>query len=190
MTSMQRLRIALGLSLAATLAAAFWPLPPADSEVAPSIERGSPLAGVAPVGALATPAAQPAPSGRAPFIETLPGAEARAAAPRLPDRSAYADASVRRDPFALPPPPAPAAPVAPAASAPAAPPAPSPPWSFAGRLRVPGQPDAVLLHEGARTITLPLGAARAGWRLEADLGSSLEFTHLETGTRSVLSLPP
>jgi hypothetical protein len=175
MKAMQRLRIALGLSLVATLAAAFWPLPDAPPDAGAAAASLAPPAPAASTSAAAASAATHAPEAAAPAL-------------RLPDRSAYARADARRDPFALPAPPPPAA--APAPPVAAAPAPPSIPWAFAGRLRVPGQPDAVLLHDGPRTLSLVPGAELRGWRLDADLGARLEFTHLESGTRSVLPLTP
>lgn len=110
--------------------------------------------------------------------------------------------AVYRDPFdnssfveapAPPPKPAPTinkpAPPSPAASA-AAPAPPALPWTYAGRLIVPGKPDAVLLHDGPRTVPLAVGDTLGDWRLEADRGAQIDFTHLTTGAAVVLPTSP
>jgi hypothetical protein len=110
----------------------------------------------------------------------------------LPDRSRYANAAMLHDPFATP-----ALPVAASAPAPVAtpvlaeaPPKPTLPWQFGGRLQVADQPDAVLLNDSTRTHTLAVGQTLDGWRLDADRGSSLDFTHLASGQHLALALTP
>jgi hypothetical protein len=86
----------------------------------------------------------------------------------LPDRSRYANAAMLHDPFATP----------------------ALPWQFGGRLQVADQPDAVLLNDSTRTHTLAVGQTLDGWRLDADRGSSLDFTHLASGQHLALALTP
>lgn len=169
-------RVVLALALAATVVAAWWPLPSGGDSVASvaaaPMRPDAGLHAAAPRGApLAVPAAAP---GR--------GASA------LPDRSDYAQVQVLRDPFSEPPPPAPRP--DPARSGPKVPPpVPAVPWTYAGRLDVPGQTPAVLLNDGARTLVLPVGATLGDWRLEADPPGRLEFIHLPSGTPVAVQLP-
>jgi hypothetical protein len=125
----------------------------------------------------------------------VPATSAHAPPNNLPDRSQWSALRVYRDPFEgqtglgeLPAPKPAAKAVAAAASAPPPPPAPTVPWPYAGRLLVPGQADAVLLHDGTRTVPLAVGATLGDWRLDADRGQQLEFTHLPTGAAVVLPL--
>lgn len=109
---------------------------------------------------------------------------------RLPQRSVQLVA--RPDLFAT-------AALAPLAAAPAmraasaAPPAPPPPvtlpYTFGGRL-VTEQGPSVLLHEGAQTHVLAMGGSLGVFRLESDAGGRIEFVHVPTGERVVLTLPP
>lgn len=113
-----------------------------------------------------------------------PSAELRAAAVGLPDRSA--PPAPRRDLFASP------APRVLAAAPPAAPPTPPRPvlpWTFGGRYATPSGA-AVLLNEGGRTHVLQPGTVQGDFRLEADHGQRLEFTHLPTGERLALPVQP
>jgi hypothetical protein len=152
-------RIVLGGALVATVVASLWP--------GPAPEPADPRADAGPA---------------------RPAARAASGVPALADRSAYADARVHRDPFAV----AAAAPVRRVAVSAAPPPAPLPalPWQYGGRLQVPGRPDAVLLNDGARTHAVAAGETLDDWRLDADAGAQIAFTHLPSGQRIVLTLPP
>lgn len=126
--------------------------------------------------------ATPGPAARA--APALPVAERQAVVAGLPDRSALP--APRRDLFASPVPRA----AAPAASAaPPPPPRPTLPWTFGGRYATPSGA-AVLLNEGGRTHALQPGAVQGEFRLDADHGQRLEFTHLPTGERLVLPVLP
>jgi hypothetical protein len=117
-------------------------------------------------------------------VAPVPAAEVLPAPAALPDRSAVP--APRRDLFAAPVQRVPAT-VAPAPP----PPLPRPvlPWTFGGRYATPSGA-AVLLNEGGRTHVLQPGAVQGEFRLEADLGQRLEFTHLPTGERLVLPVQP
>lgn len=179
-------RWALGTGLVITCVAALWPVSdePKEGATAIAMTRASPA---------------PSASSRGSATRGANGSSAPAAV--LPDRSAWAQTAIYRDPFKGVPglDEAPAASTvasapARAASAPPAPPPPPPaptvPWPYAGRLLVPGQPDAVLLHDGTRTVPLALGQTLGDWRLDADRGQQLDFTHLPTGAAVVLPISP
>lgn len=181
----RRKRLMLGGALLLTCVAALWPVDE-EPQTAARSAKALPLARSTAVAMAQTPAARRA--------SPLPSAAAPTA---LPDRSAWASAAVHSDPFkGLAGEPSAAAPVPKPASAPASalphppPPAPTVPWPFAGRLIVPGQPNAVLLHDGNRTLTLPLGDTLGDWRFDADRGQQLDFTHLPTGATVVLPVSP
>jgi hypothetical protein len=48
----------------------------------------------------------------------------------------------------------------------------------------------VLLHDGPRTVPLAVGDTSGDWRLEADRGEQIAFTHLPTGAAVVLQTTP
>jgi hypothetical protein len=182
------MRWGLGMALLATVAAALWPVeePGITPTPTPTPARAVP----SPSLTLAMGSKAPPPRDAAPARATPSG--------QLPDRNEWADVKVWRDPFnaqALggnePPAVKPTVrPAAPAASAPTPEPAPTLPWTYAGRLRVPGQPDAVLLHDGPRTVPVASGQTLGDWRLEADRGEHIDFTHLPTGVAVVLATTP
>jgi hypothetical protein len=181
-------RWGLGAALVVTCAAALWPVEDEPAEARRTAATARLQGGVA-----VAMAQSPRPTAATATSASAPVAAARS----LPDRSQWSEVRVYRDPFDSPEglePPAPkplpkaAAAPSPAASAPP-PPALSVPWSYAGRLLVPGQPDAVLLHDGPRTVPLAVGATLGDWRLEADRGQHLDFIHLPTGASVVLPLP-
>lgn len=180
--SATRSRWLLGAALVATLLAAFWP----------AADEGDAADGLQPVrrGA-ALQATLPQTGARG--ASAAPAGLLRTPSHRLPDRSPYANAAVLRDPFAVPAAPPVAASAPPAAAAPLraeVPPPPTLPWQFGGRLQVPEQPDAVLLNDGNRTLSVAVGQALEGWRLDADRGDRLEFTHLASGQHLALALTP
>lgn len=105
----------------------------------------------------------------------------------------------RRDPFggqlfdAPPPPPPPPKPAAPVVLAAPAEPAPAPPpvlpFTYGGRLTTEAG-HAALLHAGPTTHVVAIGDAIEGFRLDADAGGHLAFTHLDSGTRLQLPTRP
>ena len=73
-----------------------------------------------------------------------------------------------------------------------APPPPPPltlPFVYAGRL-VTAQTASVLLQEGERTLVLTVGESDGAFRLDQDMGSALQFTHLPTGQTLTLAVAP
>jgi hypothetical protein len=179
--SSSRSRWLLGAALVATLLAAFWPAaePVDEADGLRPLQRGAAQPGA--------PAAMAMASASVPVAGSL-----SAMGNTLPDRRPYADAAVLHDPFAAPTVAVAASAPVPVAPAPvaAAPPQPALPWQFGGRLQVPEQADAVLLNDSTRTHTLAVGQSLDGWRLDADRGSSLDFTHLASGHRQSLVLTP
>ena len=171
--------------LTATLLASAWAVldTRAADEEALLMEPGSAVnskARAAAQAALAAPAASAAPAAPA----ALAASAASSTVWSLPEREARV--AQRRDLFAAPRSPAP--PVATPAAAPA-PPRPVLPFTFAGRLATPGGA-AVLLNEGERTHVLATGAELGAFRLDADAGNRLEFTHVASGERLVLNAQP